>query len=69
MDRDAKMRGLERMKRLKIPERFRDYRVMLVELPGHADYDVIYDMPKRTVWVNAAARPGANVAAIEPEKT
>ena len=68
MDRDAKMRGLERMKRLRIPERFRDYRVMLVELPGHAEYEVIYDMPQRTIWVNTAARPGANLAWMEPDR-
>lgn len=68
MNRDAQMRGYERMKRLKIPERFRGYQVMLVELPGRPECDVIYDMPMEVIWINVAAAPDANVAAIEPER-
>lgn len=68
MTHDQRMRGIERIKRLRVPERFRDYRVALVEMPEHPMYDVIYDMPMRTIWVNAAAEPGANVSRIETGK-
>ena len=54
MNRDAQMKGYERMQRLKIPDRFKDYRVILVELPRHPEYDLVYDMPNRTIWITFA---------------
>ena len=68
MNRDAQMKGYERMQRLKIPDRFKDYRVILVELPRHPEYDLVYDMPNRTIWINTAAQPGANVIRVETDK-
>ena len=68
MNRDAQMKGNERLKRLKIPERFKNYRVMLAELPRHPEYDLIYDMPNRTIWINTSAQPGANIILLETEK-
>lgn len=68
MDRDAQMRGYDRLRKLKIPERFRDYRVMLAPMPEYPIYDVIYDMPMRTIWINTAAAPDANVSIIKPER-
>ena len=68
MNRDAQMRGYERIRRLRIPERFKDYRIALTEMKGFDDYDVIYDMPQRTIWVNVSAKPGANLAWVEPDR-
>lgn len=68
MDRDAQMRGYDRLRKLKIPERFRDYRVMLADMPQYPEYDLIYDMPRRIIWINTAARPGANIVRVETEK-
>lgn len=68
MDIEAQKRGQERIRRLRIPERFRDYAIALIELPQHPDYDLIYDMPARTIWVNASARPGANIIRLETNK-
>ncbi len=65
MNRDTQMRGYERVKRLRIPERFRDYGVILAELPEHPEYDVIYDIPLRVIWINTAAAPGANVVRVQ----
>lgn len=65
MNRDQQMQGYERLKTLKVPERFKDYRIMLADLPKHPDYDVIYDMPLKTIWINTAAAPGANMARLE----
>lgn len=68
MNRDAQMRGYERLRKLKIPERFRDYRVMLADMPEHPEYDLVYDMPNKIIWINTAAQPGANVIRVETDK-
>jgi hypothetical protein len=68
MNREAQARGYERMKKLKIPERFKDYRVMLADMPNHPEYDLVYDMPLKTIWINTAAQPGANVIRMETDK-
>lgn len=66
MCRDDKKKDQERIRRLRIPEQFRDYRVAMTDMPGFENYDVIYDMPQRVIWVNTAARPGANLVWLEP---
>ena len=66
MNRDEQTRGQEKMRKLRIPERFKGYRVMLAPLPDHPAYDVIYDMPMKTIWVNTAAAPDANVSIVKP---
>lgn len=68
MNRDAQIRGYERMRKLKIPERFKYYRVMLAEMPDHPECDLVYDMPRRTIWINATAQPGANVVCVEMDR-
>lgn len=68
MNRDAQMRGYERLQKLRIPERFKDYRVVLTDMLDHPEYDLVYDMPHKTIWVNTAAQPGANVIRVETEK-
>lgn len=68
MNHDAQMRGYERLQKLRIPERFRDYRVMLTDMPDHPEYDLVYDMPRKIIWINTAAREGANVIRVETEK-
>ena len=66
MYRDDKKKDQERIRRLRIPEQFRDYRVALTDMLGFENYDVIYDMPQRTIWVNTSARPDANLGWLEP---
>ena len=68
MTHEQQIRARERMRTLRIPERMKDYKVMLAELPGYPQYDVIYDMPKRTIWINTAAEPDANMSWLETEK-
>lgn len=68
MNRNDQMRGYEKMCKLRIPERFKEYRVMLADLPDYPIYDVIYDMPMRTIWINTAAQPGANVSIVKPDR-
>lgn len=68
MNRNKQMQGYERLQKLHIPEQFKDYRVMLADMPKHPEYDLVYDMPNKTIWVNAAAEPGANVIRVETDK-
>lgn len=68
MNSEEKQRICERLQRVRIPEKFRHYRVALVDLPKHPDYDLIYDMPAKTIWINTAARSDANIIAVEPER-
>lgn len=62
------MKKLQMMNTLRIPERFRGYRVAVVNMPGRPECDVIYDMETRTIWINSAAGQNANVAYVEFQK-
>jgi hypothetical protein len=66
MYRDDEKKDQERIRRLRVPEKFRDYRVTMTDMPGFEDYDVIYDIPRQTIWLNTSARPGANLVWLEP---
>lgn len=68
MNRDDKLQAYERVRKLRIPERFQDYRVILSAMPEDPDCDIVYDMPTKTIWLNTAARPGANIIRVETGK-
>ena len=68
MDKDERRRLEKKVRRVRFSERFKGYRVELVPMPHHPMYDMIYDMQLRTVWINTAAEPGANVCRLKMEK-
>lgn len=66
MDKEAQQRLEQKARRLRLSEIFRDYRVELVPVPDYPHCDTIYDVPMRTIWINTAADPGANVSIFKP---
>lgn len=52
----------------KRPRGFEDFDVYPVELPAHPDWDYIYDLENKIIWVNTAAGKGANVTKLEPKR-
>lgn len=51
-------------RRIKLSDRFRDYRVEFVPLPHDPMCDMIFDVPMWTVYINTAAAPDANIARL-----
>ena len=56
------------MKRFVKPKGFEDFEVIPVELSGTPDLLRIYDIERRVIWINTAAREGANIIALEPKR-
>lgn len=58
---------------IRIPEAFRHFGRAMEWDPAHPETDVRYDIPARKIYINAAARPDANVVRVrfsgwEPER-
>lgn len=55
--------------RFHIPEKFREFTVFVRDMPELSYYEALYDIPTRTILINSAAEPGANVVwlRVNPE--
>lgn len=55
--------------RIHIPEKFRDFTVVVRDMPEISYYEALYDIPTRTILINSAAEPGANVVWLRVSST
>lgn len=63
-----KMNLKELLRKLRLSEIFKGFSVEMMPMPMDPMCDLIYDLPLRTIWINTAADPDANVSRINPEK-
>ena len=52
-----KMKLKKLLRKLRLSELFKGFKVELVPMPMDPMCDMICDMPMRTIWINAAADP------------
>lgn len=56
------------LRKLRLSDLFNGFSVEMVPMPMDPMCDMIYDMPIRTIWINAAADPDANISKLNQEK-
>ena len=52
------------MVRFYVPEVFADFDVLPEDDPEHPESDVRFDIPRKRIYINTAARPDANVIRV-----